>query len=313
MSQLTIGTSVDRQSFQGGTHANRIVVVGSDSFAESVAAVLHEWSALGASHRGFTPIAQIVRIESPDDLMSDGLADAPRIHSARPVEAVDAVSRLLQRVPLQLLSVEPRIADALVKPQNRTTYAVAKRSLDIAATVLLGLVALLLLPVIAVAIRIDSPGPVFYRQTRVGRYGRHFQIHKFRTMRRDAEAHGAVYAALNDARITRVGRLLRRTRTDELPQLWNILRGEMSLIGPRPERPENVALLEEHLPGFAIRTRMRPGLTGWAQVCYRYAGTIEQTGKKLEYDLYYVKNASLAFDVKILMRTVKVVFGFQGQ
>jgi len=165
----------------------------------------------------------------------------------------------------------------------------------------------------SVAIFIESPGPVIYRQERVGRRGKRFTLLKFRSMTRDAEKDGKpAWAAVNDQRVTRVGRFLRKTRIDELPQLINVLRGEMSVVGPRPERPEFVAMLSEQVPFYAIRHSVKPGITGWAQVRYSYVATIEDSVKKLEYDIYYVKNHSMLLDALILLETIRVVLLGEG-
>lgn len=175
---------------------------------------------------------------------------------------------------------------------------------------------LLLLPVIAVTallIRIDSPGPVFYTQERVGRRGKTFRIVKFRSMRVDAESTGrAVWATENDPRITRVGKWIRRTRIDEIPQLWNVLKGDIGVVGPRPERPEFVRKLETMIPYYTLRHTIAPGLTGWAQVMFTYCGTIEESKEKLQYDLFYIKNMSVKLDLLILFRTVKIVLLGRG-
>jgi lipopolysaccharide/colanic/teichoic acid biosynthesis glycosyltransferase len=142
----------------------------------------------------------------------------------------------------------------------------------------------------------------------VGQHGREFTIHKFRSMRHDAEVGtGAVWASPNDGRVTRLGRLLRRTRLDELPQLWNILRGEMSFVGPRPERPEFVRELTEQIPFYGQRHVVKPGLTGWAQVSYSYGASVEDALEKLQYDLFYIKHLSLSFDLFIILSTIKIV------
>jgi lipopolysaccharide/colanic/teichoic acid biosynthesis glycosyltransferase len=170
-----------------------------------------------------------------------------------------------------------------------------------------------LLPLIALAIRLDSSGPIFYSQRRVGLGGKIFRIYKFRTMRSDAEANGAVWASEKDPRVTNVGSLMRRTRFDELPQLLNVLRGEMSFVGPRPERPEFTDQLAEAFDGYDKRHAVKPGLTGWAQVCYRYTSSIKDTRVKVEYDLYYVKHANFLLDLRILVRTAWVVLRMRGQ
>jgi sugar transferase (PEP-CTERM system associated) len=182
-----------------------------------------------------------------------------------------------------------------------------KRTLDIAASLaLLTLTAPFLLAA-AIAVKLQDGGPVLYRQERVTRDGRVFRIMKLRTMLVNAEAQGAVWAAERDPRITRVGNFLRRTRLDELPQLFNVLRGDMSIVGPRPERPEFIAELAEQLPLYNERHRVRAGLTGWAQVNYPYGASLDDARSKLSYDLYYVKNFSVVLDLLILMQTLRVV------
>jgi lipopolysaccharide/colanic/teichoic acid biosynthesis glycosyltransferase len=148
---------------------------------------------------------------------------------------------------------------------------------------------------------------VFFNQTRVGHRGRLFTAHKFRTMRQDAEAAGAVWATRDDPRITRLGGFMRKTRLDEIPQLWNVLRGDMGFVGPRPERPEFVQWLSNEIPYYDLRHMIRPGITGWAQVRYRYGATLEETKRKLEYDLYYLKHLSLGLDLLIMFETIKTI------
>ncbi len=165
-----------------------------------------------------------------------------------------------------------------------------------------------LLPFIALAIKLDSPGPVLYRQKRVGLRGQIFHCYKFRTMRQDAEADtGATWALDNDPRITRVGKFLRASRLDEIPQLWCVLKGDMHFVGPRPERPEFVQWLSKEIPYYSVRNVVRPGITGWAQVQYKYGNTLEDAREKLQYDLFYIKNASLGLDLLIMFQTIKIV------
>ncbi|TMH57046.1 MAG: TIGR03013 family PEP-CTERM/XrtA system glycosyltransferase, partial [Betaproteobacteria bacterium] len=188
-----------------------------------------------------------------------------------------------------------------------------KRGFDIIVTAVLLPITLPIMIVMAFLISLDGGAPIIYRQERVGYRGQRFTLLKFRSMTKDAEKDGqAFWASINDARITTVGRFMRRTRIDELPQLINVLRGEMSFVGPRPERPPFVATLTEKIPFYAIRHSVKPGLTGWAQVRYTYGGNIEESVKKLEYDLYYVKNNSLLLDLLILLRTVRVVLLGEG-
>ncbi len=168
--------------------------------------------------------------------------------------------------------------------------------------------------VCAALVKLTSPGPVLYHQVRVGQHGRTFRVHKFRSMRQDAEAAtGAVWASVgNDPRVTRVGKILRRARLDELPQLWNVLVGDMSLVGPRPERPEFVKDLTVQIPFYGQRHVVKPGLTGWAQVRYTYGASVEDAMEKLQYDLFYIKNLTMALDVYIIFETVKTVLMRRG-
>jgi exopolysaccharide biosynthesis polyprenyl glycosylphosphotransferase len=169
------------------------------------------------------------------------------------------------------------------------------------------------LALVAIAVRLSSPGGALYHQERVGLNGRTFTVHKFRSMRQDAEAKtGAVWSKAGDPRVTRVGRFLRRTRLDELPQLWNVLRGDMSFVGPRPERPNFVAALTEQIPFYGQRHVVRPGLSGWAQVRHSYGSTVEDSLQKLQYDLFYIKHMSIAFDLFIVLETLKTVLVRRG-
>jgi sugar transferase (PEP-CTERM system associated) len=175
------------------------------------------------------------------------------------------------------------------------------------------LLALPLLPFIVLAIKLDSSGAVLYNQERVGLGGAHFYCHKFRTMRQDAEADtGATWATNDDPRITRVGKFLRVSRLDEIPQLWCVLRGDMAFVGPRPERPEFVEWLNQEIPYYGVRHVVRPGITGWAQVQYKYGNTLEDAREKLQYDLFYIKNASLGLDLLIIFQTIKIVLLGRG-
>ena len=167
-------------------------------------------------------------------------------------------------------------------------------------------------PIVLLMVRLSSPGPIFFRQTRVGMGGRNFSVYKFRTMRTDAEAAGAKWASKNDPRVTKIGMIMRKTRLDEVPQLWNVLRGDMGFVGPRPERPEFVPMLAEKIPYFEMRHIIRPGLTGWAQVRYGYGATIEEAREKLEFDLYYIKHMTLGLDLLIMFETVKTILRRQG-
>src|SRR5512136_1227421 len=215
------------------------------------------------------------------------------------LSSYDAIyERLTARVPMSHAQYDTRMLLGLSDTPTARLYQAAKRLMDIAFA-LAGLAVMsLLAPVVALGNLLWSPGPLFYRQQRVGQGGRPFGMLKFRTMRRDAELEtGAVWSQAGDPRVTALGRWLRRTRLDELPQVLNVLRGEMSLVGPRPERPHFVGQLMHELPLYRARHAVKPGITGWAQVHYGYGNSVEDSRIKLEYDLYYVKHASLYLDL----------------
>ncbi|WP_425230610.1 TIGR03013 family XrtA/PEP-CTERM system glycosyltransferase [Sphingomonas sp.] len=196
---------------------------------------------------------------------------------------------------------------------GRMISSTVKRAFDIVASLLLLIVTLPVMIIAAVAVKLESRGPAFYRQRRVGLYNEGFDIVKLRSMRVDAEVPGkAQWAAENDPRITRVGRFIRKVRIDELPQTWTVLKGEMSFVGPRPERPQFVGELEQQLPFYAERHMVKPGITGWAQINYPYGASVEDARHKLEYDLYYAKNYSPFLDLLILIQTLRVVLWPSG-
>jgi sugar transferase (PEP-CTERM system associated) len=187
-----------------------------------------------------------------------------------------------------------------------------KRVVDLALAGVGVILAAPFMALTALAVRLESPGPVLYRQERVGAHGRVFTLFKFRSMRADAESGTPVWAADKDDRVTRIGRFIRLTRLDELPQLWNVLRGDMSFVGPRPERPYFVEKLAAQIPFYTERHAVKPGVTGWAQVKYRYGSTVEDAMEKLRYDLYYIKHLSIVFDATIVIDTVKVILSGKG-
>jgi len=196
---------------------------------------------------------------------------------------------------------------------GRMLSGVFKRLFDITASLLLLLLAGPIILLTALAVKLESKGPAFYRQRRVGLYGVGFDCLKLRSMRQDAEVNGqAVWAEKDDPRITRIGRFIRKVRIDELPQCWSVLKGEMSFVGPRPERPQFVEDLEQQLPYYAERHMVKPGITGWAQINYPYGASIEDSRQKLEYDLYYAKNYSPFLDLLILLQTIRVVLWPEG-
>jgi len=192
-------------------------------------------------------------------------------------------------------------------------YLVFFRIADVFISIIGLILFVVLAPFILIGNILGNQGPTFYTQKRVGKKGEIFKIYKLRSMKKNAEKDGAVWAKKNDVRITSFGKVLRNTRLDEIPQFFNILKGEMSLIGPRPERPEFVESLEKEIPFYAIRHVIRPGLTGWAQVNYNYANSIEEQEEKLRYDLYYIKERNTFLDFKIFIKTISTVLFFKGQ
>lgn len=192
-------------------------------------------------------------------------------------------------------------------------FMLLRRLFSLVAAALLLLVVLPVIPLVILAIKLGSDGPVLYRQKRVGLGGKIFNCYKFRTMRKDAEADsGATWAADDDPRITGVGKFLRTTRLDEIPQLWCVVKGDMGFVGPRPERPEFTEMLAKEIPFYAVRNAVRPGITGWAQIRYKYGNTLEDSKQKLQFDLYYIKNMSLGLDLMIMFQTIKIVLLGRG-
>jgi exopolysaccharide biosynthesis polyprenyl glycosylphosphotransferase len=221
---------------------------------------------------------------------------------------------ILGRVPIKHLEADWILRSFVDQTNKSGFFELGKRLLDILGGLVGVLIMLSFLPAIAVAIFLDSGWPIFYSQTRLGRGGIPYKILKFRTMRQDAEPNGLPqWAEENDKRATRVGLILRKTHVDELPQFVNVLKGEMSLVGPRAERPELVEWFQKHVPFYRARLLVKPGITGWAQVNYGYASTIDETIIKLEYDLYYIKRRNLFLDIIVLLRTPSTIMGLRGR
>ena len=189
----------------------------------------------------------------------------------------------------------------------------AKRLLDLLFALLIGIFAAPVIVLAAIIVKLESKGPVFFIQERIGEGNKKFNIVKFRSMTTDAEKDGPQWASKNDNRVTKFGKIMRATRIDELPQLWNVLRGEMSFVGPRPEREFFIQQLEKEIPYYNLRHTVKPGLTGWAQVMYPYGASVEDAYRKLQYDLYYIKHHSIPFDVKVLLKTVTIVIFGKGR
>lgn len=245
---------------------------------------------------GKLPVGQLLALKSRGVLIQD---------------ATEAYEAITGKVPLESL----RLGWLLFSPSfsDFRFVLIYKRLAAILVSALGLLLSLPLIPLVALAIKLSSRGPILYRQKRVGREGVIFNCYKFRTMRADAEADtGATWAADNDPRITKVGAFLRSSRLDEIPQLWNVMKGDMSLVGPRPERPEFVELLNREIVHYNVRHIVRPGITGWAQVRYKYGSSVEDSREKLCYDLFYVKNISPGFDLLILFYTIKIILLGRG-
>lgn len=322
----------------------RILVVGTDWAAETIVETLKREASssyevvgiIGESKQVGQLIKDVPVIGTGSDLLNyvirDGIAELV-LSSTRELPGdifqavMDAYERGVAITPMPILyeRVTERVPVehvgnnwAVVLPVGGISvlnpYPILKRFVDIVLA-LIGLCCLaLLMPILALAIYLDSPGSIFYTQERVGLNGRLFKIIKFRTMIPNAEKQtGAVFATKNDNRITRIGRFMRKTRLDEVPQLINILRGDMSLIGPRPERPEHVRRLQQKIPFYRTRHTIRPGVTGWAQVRYKYGETDDDARIKLQYDLYYIRHRSLLLDLNILIRTIGKVLKMGGQ
>lgn len=221
---------------------------------------------------------------------------------------------LLARVPIFLLEAEWVVRSFVEKTHTSTLYQLAKSLIDFTGGLIGTLIMVGFYPLISLAILLESGYPIFFTQERLGRGGQPYKMVKFRTMERDAERDGqARMAEEHDQRVTKVGWFLRKTHLDELPQFINVLRGEMSLVGPRAERPQLVAYFQKEIPFYRARLLVKPGITGWAQINFGYAGTVEETAIKLEYDLYYIEHRNLLMDISILLRTVGTVLGFKGQ
>jgi len=221
---------------------------------------------------------------------------------------------LTSRVPITILETDWLLRSFADDTRVSGFYIIGKRIIDIVGGLTGSLILLIMIPFVGIATIIDDGWPIFYVQTRLGKGGKPYDIIKFRTMIKDAEADGTPrWATEDDERATRVGKILRKTRLDEWPQFINVLRGDMSLVGPRSERPRLVEHFQRHVPFYRARLLVKPGITGWAQINFNYAATIEETIVKLEYDLYYIKHRSLWMDMMILLRTPGTMFGMRGQ
>ncbi|WP_374594010.1 TIGR03013 family XrtA/PEP-CTERM system glycosyltransferase [Aquabacterium sp.] len=342
---LVLGWVIVRVSiyaaYQAGVEAPRVLIIGTGAEALGVAQDLKTKGPSQRSVVGFYPsstndhlspnplvfssqlsIPEIVRRHNVNEVIvavreqrgggvpMDQLLDC-RIRGIPVMDLAGFYERTKGEVPIDSLKASWLVyGHGFVQSAARQ---LSKRVFDVASSAVLLVLASPVMLITALAIKLESPGPVIYKQERVGRAGRTFMCLKFRSMRADAEKDGvARWATKNDSRITRVGAFIRKTRIDELPQLLSVLRGEMSMVGPRPERPSFVKQLQEQIPYYDVRHSIKPGVTGWAQVRYRYGSTLEDARKKHQYDLFYVKNNSLLLDFKILIETVSVVLFREG-
>jgi sugar transferase (PEP-CTERM system associated) len=280
-----------------------------DGHSEVAGTVSVESGGLVARARAVGADAIVVAVDDRRGLNVRELL-ACRLAGLEVIDATVFAERALKKIPIQLA----RPSDLVFSDGfDRGRLLIwGRRGISLMAAGLLFLVASPILLIVAALIKLDSRGPVFYTQERVGIGGRNFKMLKFRTMRNDAESTGVKWAQKDDPRVTRLGKYLRRFRVDELPQLINVLRGEMGVVGPRPERPEFVARLRTQIPYYDLRTLVPPGITGWAQIRYPYAASLEEAREKLQYDLYYIKHLSLFLDLVILFHTAKVVLFGRG-
>jgi sugar transferase (PEP-CTERM system associated) len=315
----------------------RLLLVGTNAAAVALARELYERQELGVDIVGFID-PDPAKVGTPlfNPAVIGTIEDIPAIVRARAVDrVVVSLADARGKLPMgQLLEMKMtgvtfdhlaslyeeytgKIALENLRPswlifstgfRNSRRFVATKRALDLIGSLVGIILAAPVLLLVSAVVKLTSAGPVLFHQQRVGRNGRVFTVHKIRSMRINAEAAtGPVWSTENDDRITTIGRFLRRTRVDELPQLWNVLKGDMSLVGPRPERPEFVKDLARAIPFYGERHAVRPGLTGWAQVRYTYGASVEDAMEKLQYDLYYIKNASIALDLFILLATAKTV------
>jgi sugar transferase (PEP-CTERM system associated) len=246
--------------------------------------------------RGALPVEQLLALKSRGVLIQD---------------ATEVYEAITGKVPLEFL----RLGWLLFSPSfsDFRVVLIYKRLAAILVSLSVSILCLPFIPFVVLAVKLSSRGPILYKQRRVGRQGATFNCYKFRTMRQDAEADtGATWAADNDPRITAVGKFLRSSRLDEIPQLWNVIKGDMNFIGPRPERPEFVEWLAREVPHYNVRHIVRPGITGWAQVRYKYGSSVADAQEKLRYDLFYVKNMSVGFDMLIFFHTIKIILLGRG-
>jgi exopolysaccharide biosynthesis polyprenyl glycosylphosphotransferase len=311
------------RSLTRNEEAEGTVIVGSETLARKLYSEIVNEDTAGnlrvVKYQDLRPLSEregIARVvvadpEIHEDSDATVLIDL-KLRGVRVESAAESFERASRKIWLEGLSTEGLIfANGFCPP---AIYLVVKRMVDIVLSVALLTITAPLMAAIAVVIKLETPGAAIFSQERVGFLGRRFTVYKFRSMRQDAERKtGPIWAKEADDRITRVGAFIRKCRLDELPQMWNVLRGEMSFIGPRPERPYFVDLLKDKIRYYELRHYVKPGITGWAQVMYPYGASVEDAYHKLEYDLYYAKHISLSLDLLILLKTIGVVMKGEGR
>lgn len=310
---------------------NNVLIIGEDKEAEQLAEKIKNNPQLGYTIIDIVKPEILQNISCFKELLKKNNINTIVIGNPSYHQDENLVQTLYQCLPLKINFIDlatfyeettNKIPISLIKEiwflenlmeSKKDTYQGLKKLLDILLAFLLGIIALFLTPFIALLIKIDSEGPILFKQIRVGKNGKLFLALKFRSMFSNAEKSGPQWAKMGDPRITKAGRFLRKARLDELPQLLNILKGEMSFIGPRPERPEFVQELEKKIPYYQIRHLIKPGLTGWAQINFPYGASVEDALEKLQYELYYLKNRSFILDLDIALRTIKIIIQREGR
>ena len=326
--------------YQEADHAPRVLVLGTGSRAKQIANILRSECRIGVNILGFINLGNDERLipaprtielgqrslrELVDEMDADEIVVAIddrrrglpiddilecKMYGVSIIEAADFYERQLGKIRLDTLHPSNVIfADGFTQAVITDTE---KRVLDVIASTLLVVCTLPILALTTIAIFLESGRSILYRQERVGRRGAPFTLYKFRSMHHDAEKDGAVWARQEDDRVTVVGRFIRKARIDELPQLFNVLKGDMSFVGPRPERPEFVEQLSAAIPYYDLRHHVKPGITGWAQISYPYCASLNDSREKLQYDLYYLKNYSVFLDINILLQTIQVILWGKG-
>lgn len=282
-----------------------------DSCAGSAPRLGPSWQILDIAKKNMATMILLLPDAPVDDAIIHELLEA-KLRGVMVVDIRSFYEHVVHLLPLSQINEEWLLQSEGFSLNTRGSLRRLKRALDVFLSLSLLALASPVMLLTALMIKLESSGPAIYKQDRVGLHEKEFTVYKFRSMREDAEKDGAKWAQKNDSRVTAVGRIIRKTRIDELPQLWNVLKGDMSFIGPRPERMAFVKDLKKSIPYYSLRHTVKPGLTGWAQVSYPYGASEEDARRKLEYDLYYVKNMSLLLDIHIIFKTIGVVLFPKG-